>query len=258
MGNQPSTPVPGTPFRVIGAGLPRTGTASFAAALRILLDGPVYHGGTQVTLGSPTEIKSWIKLLTLWPTSNPEHKPDIQNILKDRMDGYAACADAPACELVEELLEIYPDAIVICTTRDPDKWTESMRTVESAATLWFLQFVLFPLPGMRHFPKYIQLLRKQWIANFGERDPVTRKSYDRHIEHLKEIVPEKQLVFFDVKDGWEPLAKALGKEVPDVPFPRINDGEAIERLARRMTVEGLKRWMVVFATVGVGAYLLLG
>lgn len=67
MGNQPSIPNPGTKFQVIGAGLSRTGTASFSEALRILLDGPVYHGGTQTTLGKPVEIKSWIKLLSHWP-----------------------------------------------------------------------------------------------------------------------------------------------------------------------------------------------
>ena len=68
MGNAPSTPRPGTEFQVIGAGLPRTGTASFSEALHILLDGPVYHGGTQVTLGPPDEIRSWIKLLKHWPS----------------------------------------------------------------------------------------------------------------------------------------------------------------------------------------------
>ena len=70
MGNQPSLPKPGTKFQVIGAGLPRTGTASFSEALRILLEGPVYHGGTQVTLGPSKEIRSWITLLSHWPPSN--------------------------------------------------------------------------------------------------------------------------------------------------------------------------------------------
>lgn len=70
MGNQASVPKPGTEFQVIGAGLSRTGTASFSEALRILLGGPVYHGGTQVTLGPPAEIQSWIKLLSHWPPSN--------------------------------------------------------------------------------------------------------------------------------------------------------------------------------------------
>ena len=74
MGNQPSVPKPGTEFQVIGAGLSRTGTASFSEALRILLDGPVYHGGTQTTLGKPIEIKTWIKVLSHFPPKNDADK----------------------------------------------------------------------------------------------------------------------------------------------------------------------------------------
>ena len=36
------------PFRVIGAGLSRTGTLSFTVALEKLLMGPVCHGGTVI------------------------------------------------------------------------------------------------------------------------------------------------------------------------------------------------------------------
>jgi hypothetical protein len=49
MGQKVSVPKAGAEIQVIGAGLPRTGTASFSAALEILLDGPTYHGGTQIS-----------------------------------------------------------------------------------------------------------------------------------------------------------------------------------------------------------------
>jgi hypothetical protein len=252
MGNQASVPKPGTKFQVIGAGLPRTGTASFSEALRILLQEPVYHGGTQATLAPPAEILSWVKLLEHYPPQNSSDEYVISKILRERFDGYAAVTDSPTCSLVKEMLEIHPDAMVIVTTRDPNRWVESMKTVENAATMWFLRFVLLPLPGMRHFPDYINGLRRQWIHNYGEAEPVTVKSYYGQIEKLKRIVPEKQLVFFDVKDGWGPLCKALGKDVPqNIPFPRINDGDAIDRLAKRMVLKGLQRYGVVFATLGV-------
>ena len=45
-------------FVVIGAGLPRTGTASMRSALSILLNGPVYHMVEVFTGGSP-EIEFW-------------------------------------------------------------------------------------------------------------------------------------------------------------------------------------------------------
>ncbi len=126
------------------------------------------------------------------------------NIIRNRFDGYAAATDAPTCGLVKELIELYPKALVICTTRDPDGWVKSMAGVANAATMWFLRGVLLPIPGMRHFVDYINVLRKQWLFLYGEREPMTRKSYDRHIQWLKDTVPKDRLIFFDVRDGIAP------------------------------------------------------
>lgn len=252
MGNQASVPRPGTKLQVIGAGLPRTGTASFSEALRILLGAPVYHGGTQCTMGEPVEMLSWIKVLRLFPFKDGADRSAALALIRQRLDGYAATTDAPGAGLIPELLELYPDAKVICTVRDPEAWVESMAGVASASTKWFLRGVLLPLPTMRHFIDYINGLRDQWLYLYGETEPPTRMTYDRHMQWLKETVPEDKLVFVAVKDGWEPLCKALGKDIPDVPFPRINDGEAIEKFAAKTTMRGLLRWSVLLVAVGVG------
>ena len=250
MGQQASAPKPGTKLKVIGAGLSRTGTASFSQALEILLDGPVYHGGTQTTLGPEIEIKSWIKVLSHWPARNDSDKHLILDLMASRLDGFAATTDAPASGLVPELMELYPDAKVICTVRDPKSWEKSMEGIGNAATMWLLRFVLFPLPALRYFVDYINVLRDAWIKLYGEREPLTRLTYDTHIAWLKRTVPEERLVFFNVKDGWEPLCKALGKEVPDgVPFPRINDGDAIDTFARKHVQSGLLRWAGITAAI---------
>ncbi|KAF2744066.1 hypothetical protein M011DRAFT_470733 [Sporormia fimetaria CBS 119925] len=251
MGQQASVPKPGTKFQVIGAGLSRTGTASFSEALRILLDGPVYHGGTQATRGPESEIRSWIKLLSHFPPQSDSDKKLINDILRERLDGYVACTDAPTSGLVEELVELYPDALVICTIRDPDAWVKSMQSVSNAATMSFLRFVLFPLPGMRYFVDYINVLRNQWLHLYQEAEPATTKTHYNHIAYLKRVVPPEKLVFFNVKEGWEPLCKVLNKPVPDIPFPRINDGEAIEKLSKEMVTKGLVRWLAIFATLSV-------
>jgi hypothetical protein len=252
MGQQPSSPKPGATLQVIGAGLPRTGTSSFTQALSILLDGPAYHGGTQATQGPEREIRTWIALLSHWPPQSPSDKSFVTSILRERLDGYVAVTDSPCNGLVSELVELYPDAIVICTVRDPDAWVKSMETVANAATLWFLRYVLCLLPTMRFFPDYIELLRKQWVELFGQPEPATRVHWNRHVEYLKRVVPEDRLVWYDVKDGWEPLCRVLGKEVPNVKFPRINDSRAIEELAKKMIVRGLVRWGMVIGSVGVG------
>lgn len=250
MGQQASVPEPGVKLQVIGAGLSRTGTASFSRALEIILNGPVYHGGTQTTLGPEIEIKSWIKVLSHWPARNDSDKRLIRDLMAGRLDGYAATTDAPASGLVPELMELYPDAKIICTVRDPKSWEKSMEGISNAATMWFLRFVLFPLPALRYFVDYINVLREAWIKLYGEREPLTIQTYNRHIDWLKEVVPPERLVFFDVKDGWGPLCKALGEEVPDgIAFPRINDGEAIDRFAIKHVQRGLVRWAGIVAVV---------
>ncbi|KAL8687224.1 MAG: hypothetical protein Q9218_006543 [Villophora microphyllina] len=251
MGQQESVPQQGAKLQVIGAGLSRTGTASFSRALEILLEGPIYHGGTQTTLGPEIEIKTWIKVLSHWPPRNDSDKRLIQDSIASRLEGYVATTDAPASGLVPELLELYPNAIVICTIRDPISWEKSMEAIANTATMWFLRGVLLPLPALRYFVDYINVLGEVWLMLYAERKPPTRVTYERHMNWLKSVVPKDRLVFFDVKDGWEPLCAALGKDVPTgVPFPRINDGEAIDRFAKTHVQRGLIRWGQILA-VGI-------
>ncbi|KAI9151520.1 hypothetical protein HJFPF1_08724 [Paramyrothecium foliicola] len=258
MGQQYSAPQQGSKLRVIGTGLPRTGTASFSRALEILLNGPVYHGGTQVTLGPEAEVKTWIKLLSQWPPTNDRNHKENLHLLKSRLDGFVAITDSPGCSLIPELCALYPDAKVICTIRDPEAWEKSMQNVGNASTQWFLRFVLFPLPSLRFFVDYIDMLRPQWYALYGETEPVTTKSWHRHMAWLAENVPRDRLIFFDVKDGWDPLCQALELPVPeDIPFPRINDGQQIEAFAKRHVTRGLVQWIKILATLVTAVFLLL-
>ncbi|KAE8413371.1 NAD dependent epimerase/dehydratase [Aspergillus pseudocaelatus] len=250
MGQKASTPQKGTKLQVIGAGLSRTGTASFSSALNILLQGPVYHGGTQVTMGPPSEIKSWISIMQNCLTGAPQDREEALTLLEETLDGYAAITDAPGTQLVPELLELYPDAMVICTVRDPDAWVKSYAQVRHLATLWYLSAVLLPLPGMRYFVKWISYFPKQQRRVYGKLES-TVDIYHRHIAWLKEVVPEDRLVFFDVREGWEPLCKALGKDVPkDIAFPCINDGQAIDAVAKYHIRRGLTRWAAFVAVIG--------
>lgn len=104
------------------SGLPRTGTASFSAALNILLKGPVYHGGTQILVNDDdSPIKAWIDILSRAPYQNPDDRSYAVDQIRSLTEGYVATADTPLAQFVEEMMEIHPDAKVICTVRDPDE-----------------------------------------------------------------------------------------------------------------------------------------
>lgn len=200
-------------------------------------------------MGAPIEIESWIGILRTWAAGE---KQQVLPRIAQRLDGYVAVTDAPGSQFVPELLQLYPGAMVVCTVRDPAAWAKSHSQVAGLATLWFLRAVLLPLPGMRHFVDYIHALQTQWDQVYGK-ERSSDYIYHRHLEWLKEVVPADRLLFFDVKEGWGPLCKALGKEVPDIPFPRINDSEAMDRTAQYHIKRGMVRWAGAIALLAIAA-----
>jgi len=64
------------------------------------------------------------------------------------------------------------------------------------------------------------------------------------------IVPEDRLLEMQIQDGWEPLCKFLGKPIPDEPFPRANDADAAEKVAKQIFMKAILIWAGVFAGLG--------
>src|SRR6516162_3439558 len=100
-------------LKIIGAGFGRTGTYSLKAALEELGFGPCYH------------------MVEVF--ENPHHIPFLQAAAEgkttDWMDffaSYNATVDWPGCTFYEQLMRIYPDAKVLLSVRDPDRWYQSV------------------------------------------------------------------------------------------------------------------------------------
>ena len=75
-----------------------------------------------------------------------------------------------------------------------------------------------------------------------------------HIEQVKSHVPADRLLVFEVKQGWGPLCAFLGKEMPDTPFPNVNDTEQFQQLIHK-----IRRTFFMIHTAGVvGAVALAG
>ena len=49
--------------------------------------------------------------------------------------------------------------------------------------------------------------------------------FEQHYERVRRTVPAERLLVYRVQDGWEPLCRFLGVDVPDEPFPRVNVGD---------------------------------
>lgn len=253
-------PKPGCKVKVIGAGLPRTATNSFCAALEILLDGPAYHLGVQAALGdSEEDVLTWIDILERRPYRSEADRQETLSKMAKLLDGYVATADPPLSLLVPELMEMYPDAIVICSTRDVNAWAKSMEFVSGLVRPLTQRFIFFWIRNVRWLPKMWDLLPRIFDEKFGlqpQTDKNAKIVWERHINWLNEIVPKDKLFFADVKDGWQPLCKALDLPIPEgVAFPRLNDGKAFEAYFRNWAIQGLLIWAAVFALLAGGISL---
>src|SRR5207248_2818817 len=99
--------------KVIGAGFGRTGTLSLKAGLEELGFRPCYH---MVELFTHPEHNA------IWQAAAEKKPVDWRALLA----GYEAAVDWPACTFYAELMDQYPDAKVLLTVRDPEKWYESV------------------------------------------------------------------------------------------------------------------------------------
>jgi len=195
------------PLKVIGAGLGRTGTLSLKLALERLGLGPCYHMAELMM--NPARTPLWM--------AAADGKPDWEAIF----EGYPSTTDYPACIWWRELASAYPDAKLILTKRDKDKWFESTQ-----ATV-FSEAMTARIRGTPIEPFF----EKTVWRDFGERihDRAFMTSYfEKHNAAVEAGVAKKRLLVYDVAQGWEPLCKFLGVAVPDSPFPKVNSREEMQ------------------------------
>ena len=209
-------------MKVFGAGFGRTGTMSLKFALEKLRIGPCYH--MREVVSRPSHIKLWYDI------SRGEH-PSWNRLFS----GFNSAVDFPVCLFYKQLINIFPEAKFILTLRDFDTWyistANTIYKVPSILPDWF-ERVVYPI---RMF--IVMQVNLIWVGlfknNFSDRES-TKLVYYEHIESVKKIIPADKLLIYNVKEGWEPLCEFLDVDVPDIPFPKVND-----------TVEMLRNFAII-------------
>ncbi|UKZ93410.1 uncharacterized protein TrAFT101_008324 [Trichoderma asperellum] len=253
MGGVPSIPTDKTrTVQVIGAGYSRTGTVSMSLALEKLLDGPVLHGGTQLLGREDAYAKLWCDIF-----ANRHNKPILMKLLRQATAGFVAVTDNPAICFVTELAELYPDAKVVLVERDPDRWWSSIMTLTKQGSVngsWRLfTTLLWPCPTWRWAGVWIRGIQQCDEERLGE--PFSRDSLSIYNNWVRKNIASERLLTMELKQGWEPLAKFLGKPVPDEPFPRANDSEAMQQFAQKMIRTAMLVWVGILAGAGTAAWM---
>lgn len=194
-------------LRVVGAGLPRTGTMSLKLALEELLGAPCYH--MFEVFANPSHAAAWRQ-------AGHGELAGIDEFLA----GYAAAVDMPAAAFWRELSAVSSESLIILSEREnPQQWWESVR-----ATI-FSPTQPRPVPGTA-LGDIAAMVVELWRTRLGADDIFDKEmmisAYRRHNEAVRAAAPAARLLEWQPDDGWAPIAAALGRPVPDKPFPRVN------------------------------------
>lgn len=221
---------------VIGAGFGRTGTLSMKAALEHLGYDKCHH--MIEVFASNHQLKHWHHI-------GQGGDPDWDAVF----DGFKASVDFPSSGYWRELATYYPDAKIILTTRSFDSWYES-----ASETIYALS---------RHFPSWLKLMPKPRKINqmvFGtiwdrvfegkfEDKEAARRVFEQHEADVQAAFSADRLLVFHPKEGWEPLCTFLGKPVPDIPFPNVNDRASFLKRVKMMRRMSLVPWILGGAAI---------
>ena len=234
-------------IEVINAAFGRTGTHSFQRAMEILGYGKCYH---MEEVLKNNHGSTWVQIAN----ETNERKPKLIQDLMEQ-NGYRATSDMPASLFWREQLQIYPDAKVVITVRDPLSWYESwINTIAlmcpdaeecSLGTRVSLGLGLHPLKiGVADLLR--EITRHAFNDDWSKENMI--KCYVEHIENVKKVCPPNQLLLFKASDGWEPLCTFLGLPIPDEPYPYLHDTKEFQSMASSFNMIG---WIVTILGLGI-------
>jgi len=190
-------------LKVIGSGLGRTGTKSLKTALELLGFAPCHH---------MIEVFMHPESVPLWVEAG-KGRADWNAIYA----GYAATVDYPGAGFWRELAQAYPDAKILHTVRDPDRWFESTQETIFAPNT-------FATDPPEAFKPFFETVTRGIRDHIHDRDFMLAH-FKRHTDEVLAAIPRERLLVYRVSEGWEPLCKFLGVPVPGTPFPTENTRE---------------------------------
>jgi hypothetical protein len=224
-------------MRLIGAGLPRTGTLTQKVAVEMLGLGPCYH---------------WVDVLAdLRRVDQWQRAMDGEGPWQEIFAGFDSTVDWPGGYFYKELMEAYPEAKVLLSVREGQKWEPSFRE-----TIWNMghgESLLRLLSSARaqvdpQWQDYLALVQRMFwgpegtFANGHGTPGELIAEMERHNEEVKRVVPAERLLVWQVSDGWEPLCEFMEVEVPQEPLPHVNDRETFLGRVADGAIATLQTW----------------
>ncbi len=194
-------------LQVIGAGLGRTGTMSLMIALERLGLGPCYH---------MMRVMERVDDAPIWQQFAAGERGDWDSLLGD----FGAAVDWPASYFWRQLAAYYPQAKVVLTVRDAQRWHASI----SSTLLRFMRAAVTPddAAARRQIVMARDIVQRRTFGDELDDKAHLIGVYERHNRAVQAALGADRLLVYDVAQGWAPLCEFLALPVPDEPFPRVN------------------------------------
>ncbi|RYP44053.1 hypothetical protein DL768_009447 [Monosporascus sp. mg162] len=181
-------------------------------------------------MANTRDAEMWLEGILAKYDPAPNQKPFGRDEFDKLLGHCEAVCDMPANIFGEELIEAYPDAKVVLVERHIESWYKSFNESVIEASFSPLMAFLSTFRSARFKRPY--LLTTSWFKytfraqSKEELRANAREVYRKHYETIRQATPANRLLEYDLKQGWEPLCNFLGKPIPDVPFPYVNDRDA--------------------------------
>lgn len=208
---------------VLGAGFGRTGTMSLKIALEQLGLGPCYH---------TTEVMKNRSHPRLWRAADAGEPVDWPALFAR----YRSAVDWPACRYYRELAEVFPEAKVILTVRDPDEWYDSVAStlysLKLATDNYFSSRLGDTDAGHHPVPLYENpIWAKTFSGRFTDRQHAV-EVFQRHNADVAQSIAPGRLLVYQVTEGWPALCDFLGTPIPADAFPHVNTTQSFREYNR--------------------------
>jgi Sulfotransferase domain len=184
-------------------------------------------------------------------------------------DTQAVC-DAPAALFGVELAAAYPEAKIVILNREIDPWYKScLNTIqEIRSSVSVVQVILLILDWgyLAHYARCIKKMQKEALGFEWPEEDKAKAFFHNYYKECREQISKERVLEYKVQDGWGPLCKHLGVEVPMmqvggreqiVPFPRVNDAVGFKESVGKILK--VSRWRAYRnAAIILGVFVGLG
>jgi len=150
-------------------------------------------------------------------------------------------------------MDMYPDAKVILNQRKSSQiWVKSVQKAFGFFNTKTFRFITYLFKTNRMLCHMAEVASRARIKKFGY-NIFSVELYDKYNEWVRNEAAKrgKEVLEFQVEQGWGPLCEFLGKPLPpsDVPFPYLNDQRAMAILKTIFVIRGLLAWSALVGAV---------